>query len=138
VSEPVLNGGRGFAALREMSSAGMFESVHVSFIRSDAGKPAILFHELIQPNPRDSLRTLPRGKKRARLRSAIFHPGPQNSQLFITEGMLTGNRTFPAPNVENTIPVIEVRHLQESDFMSPEPAMVSNPENSPIALAFDD
>ena len=88
MAEPVLNSGRGFAALRQMSSAGMLQRVHVSFIGRNPSQLAIELHQLVQSNPRYSLPTLPRRKQRTRESASFLDPGPENSQLFITERVL--------------------------------------------------
>ena len=76
MSEPILNLRRGSAALRQMRSAGMLQRMHVSFRSLNAGELAITFHELIEPDPRNPLSTLPRGKKRTWKSSTLFQPGP--------------------------------------------------------------
>lgn len=138
MSEPVLDRGRRLAALREMSPAGMLQSVHVGFIARNAGEPAIHLHQLIEPYPGDPFSTLPRRKERTWLSASRFDPSAQTPELLITERMLPGNRTFSAPNEQNTVSIVKIRHLEEPDLMSPESAMVRNPENRAIALVFDD
>ena len=145
MTEPVLNFRRGSAALREMRPATVFQAVHVSLFPRNPGETTIRFHELIEPNPRDPERptffveiSLSRRKKRPRIGSALFQPGPESPELLNTERMFSSDRAFSAVDLQNPVSFPKVGSLEEPDLMSAEPAMISDSKNRSIALRFDD
>ena len=145
MTEPVLNFRRGSAALREMRPATVFQAVHVSLFPRNPGETTIRFHELIEPNPRNSERPtflveipLSRRKKRPRISSALFQPGPESPELLDTKRVLPSDRPFSAVDPQNPVSLPKIGSLEEPDLMRAEPAMISNSKNRSIALRFDD